>query len=376
MFFGSSLLARYITPVMIDMSYRIGFLDYPEGRKSHQHPMPTSGGLAIFASFWITIFAGIAAGLLIKRGIYEVETLYALILGIKPLIPSVLGIFAGSFVILAVGAIDDRYDLPPQIKFAGQCAAALILMMTGLTINLVSVLGPSGYVITFIWILLIINAFNFIDSVDGHCAGIALISSTMFFFVVQIIQQPVVGFFVIVFAGALYGFLPFNFKPARIFLGDNGSLFIGYMMAALTLLCTYQTTPSSPVSMFIPILMFGVPIYDTLSVIIVRTTRGIPPWKGDRNHFAHRLSRLGMSEKVAVFFSYFVAGTLGLIALLLTQIHTVMGTSIVALLFFSIIGIVAALEYYAAVRIRTIQELKSQHRRRKEDIQNEEEDRF
>lgn len=375
-FMLSALLSSELTQAAIRLCYRIGFFDLPSDRKAHKNPTPPLGGGALFISFWTTVALGLAFGFMMRPGLLEVQILQTLALSIGGLLPKILGIFAGSLVIFLVGLWDDRYGLSPALKLAGQCAAAAILMSIGLTINLFSELGPIGYLITFVWILLIINAFNFIDSVDGHCTGIALISCTTFFFIVQILQQPVVGFFVIILAGSLYGFLPHNFKPAKIFLGDNGSLFIGYMMAALTLLCSYQTVPPSRVTTLIPLLMFGVPIYDTLSVVVVRLFRGIAPWEGDRNHFAHRLARLGMSEKISVIFSYFVAVTLGLIALLLTQVHTRLGTLIIGLLFFSIIGIVAALEYYAAMRIRMVQELKNRHRRRKEDVQREEDERF
>ena len=147
-------------------------------------------------------------------------------------------------------------------------------------------------------------------------------------------------------------------------------MFLGYLMAALTLICTYrsQNTQYSVITPFIPILLFGVPLYDTLSVIVVRVFRGIPPWKGDRNHFAHRLVRLGMNEQIACAVSYFIVFTLGLVAILSTQVHSTLGKLVIVLLFASVIGIIALLEYYAATRIRMMEQIgEAQQRRRKED---------
>lgn len=333
--------------------------------------MPYLGGVAIFCSFWLVILIGILTAQFPGQKLLAFASAQRIILGVLSMSHKLLGIFAGSFVILIVGLLDDRFDLLPSQKLFGQMVAAFVLMKMGLMINLFYGLGVWGYVITFIWILLIMNAFNFVDSLDGHCSGVAFIACIMFFWITQILNQPMVGFFLIAFAGALGGFLQHNFKPAKTFLGDNGSLFVGYMMAAFTLLCKYYGPRFSHVTVFIPVLIFGVPIYDTLSVIVVRTFRGVPFWKGDRNHFAHRLVKIGMSEKAAVVFSYFVELTIGLIAILTTQV-TFFGAVLIGFIFFCIIGVIAFLEYYASRRVKISEKLATEHRRRKEDIRAEE----
>ncbi len=372
--FGLAMaLSSLFTLYSIRISHRFGFLDHPDDRKAHGHPMPYLGGVAIFMAFWGVVFLGLAVAHLMPSGRSGLPGVAA---GAVFLTPKILGIFLGSLLILFVGFVDDKYALAPLKKLLGQVAAALILMRMGFMINLVSGLGFEGYVVTFIWILLIMNAFNFIDSLDGHCAGIALLSSLMFFWITQIIGQPLVGLFLLAFAGALAGFLPHNFKPAKVFLGDNGSLFIGYLMAAITLLCKYQTQGRFDLATtFIPALIFGVPIYDTLSVIVVRLKRGTVPWKGDRNHFAHRLVKMGMSERVAVVFSYFIAVTIGLVAILATQV-TFFGAVLIFLIFLSILGVIAFLEFYATKRQRIMEELAKRHRRRREDILDAEEKEF
>lgn len=336
--------------------------------------MPVLGGAAVLLSFWLTVALAICVAVIAKTRFPTPSGFVDLINGALLLLPRIYVLFAGSLIIWFVGLVDDRWNLHPFVKLAGQGAACLVLIGAGITISSLSAWGSAGDAITLIWMLLIINAFNFIDSIDGHCAGVAVTSLVVFFLLLQVVQQPLVGILVITLAGAVLGFLPHNFKPAKIFLGDNGSLLIGYMMAAVTLLASYDSQGSPGISQLIPILMFGVPIYDTVSVVVVRILRGTPPWLGDRNHFAHRLKRLGMSDKVAVTFSIFVTLSLGLIAILSTQIHSFLGEALVLLLFMSFIAIIAFLEYYSAARIQITQDLARQNKRRKDDIRSAEDE--
>lgn len=363
----AALISYFLTFALIKISYQFDLLDYPADRKIHKKPMPFLGGVSIFIAFWCVVFGGLLTMHTFKRAYQHSDFFSHVPIGILGLSPKIVGIFFGSLIILGVGLLDDKFRWSPLRKLAGQVLAAGILMSLGLTINLMEGLGPVGYLGTFVWIILIINAFNFIDSLDGHCTGIALISSIMFFWMTQIMGQSMLALFLITFAGALIGFLPHNFKPAKIFLGDNGSHFIGYMMAAFTLLCRYQAPNSSLAVLFIPVLIFGVPIYDMMSVIVVRLSRGMAPWQGDRNHFAHRLVKIGMSEKIAVIFSYFVAFTIGHVAVLTTQVDF-FGAILIGIIFLSIIGVIAFLEFYAAQRIRIADELARRMHRRREDI--------
>ncbi len=362
----TGLLTYLLTFAAVRCAAAFNLLDYPGPLKIHRHPIPFLGGTALFIAFWSVVGVGSLASYFLRELFHSrrVDLLLWSVYGVRG---KILGIFLGSLIILIIGLADDRFRWRPVQKFTGQAVAALILMGLGFTINLVAGLGSFGYVITFIWILMIINAFNFIDSLDGHCTGVALISSLVFFTITQIIGQPMVGLFLVAFAGGLMGFLPHNFKPAKIFLGDNGSLFIGYMMAAFTLLVRYQVPEATYVTLTIPVLVFGVPIYDTLSVITVRLSRGIAPWQGDRNHFAHRMVKLGMTERVAVIFSYFISVTIGLTAILTTQVDF-LGAILICLIFLSIIGVIAFLEYYAAERMRVADRLAQLHMRRREDV--------
>jgi UDP-GlcNAc:undecaprenyl-phosphate GlcNAc-1-phosphate transferase len=346
--FGAAVVVSgRLTHFLIGAAQSFNMLDYPTERKNHKIPMPFLGGVSLFLTFWGLVFSGLVFAYFFKQRFLGAASFEGLLAGIVSLMPKIAGIFSGSLIVLAVGLLDDKFRWSPLQKLAGQCVAAVILMRMGLTINLVDQLGVLGYAITFVWILLIINSFNLVDYLDGHCAGIALISSVVFFWLTQILGQHLVGLFLIAFAGALLGFLVYNFNPARIYLGDNGSLFIGYLMASFTLLCRYQAPDVSAATIFIPVLMFGVPIYDTLSVTVLRLVRGVPPWRGDRNHFAHRLVKIGLSDRVAVLLSYFISLTVGFVAILMTQV-TSLGTMLIALVFCCIIGIVILLEWYAA----------------------------
>jgi len=334
-FFITGFISSLLTAVSIPLAKRINFLDHPTRIKKHPKATPALGGVAVFLSFWIVVISGIVvmSASEISLPMFFAEGSRAYLKSQPSLLPQLSMIFLGGLIIFIVGILDDRFSLKVFPKLVGQIVAAIVLMSSGLTIHFVSTLGMGGHLLTLMWIVLMMNAFNFIDSMDGHCAGIVLISCFAFFAVTLIITQPYVGVLVMVCAGAVFGFLPFNWNPAKVFLGDNGSLFLGYLMAVFTLLTSYQFAQSPYITPLIPVFIFGVPLYDTLSVITVRLYRGQLPWKGDRNHFAHRLRRLGMTDKNAVLFSYFVALTMGLIAVLSTQVASFLGNILICVLF-------------------------------------------
>jgi UDP-GlcNAc:undecaprenyl-phosphate/decaprenyl-phosphate GlcNAc-1-phosphate transferase len=340
-------LVYFLAPFFIRIAHENKLLDYPQGRKKHRKPTPYLGGVVIYLAFWGTIV--IFMPVLLVTNILTHQMTLGFILG-NDLWVMGGSIFLGSTIMLVTGFLDDVYDLHPLIKLAVQFASAMLLVLSGLEIESIFRWGILAKIITILWIVVILNAFNFIDSMDGHCTGIALISSVTFFVMCQIIFQPLVACFTAIIIGALLGFMKFNARPASIFLGDNGSLFIGYILASITLVCQYQDVSFYGITSLAPLLVFGVPIYDTISVTAVRLSRGAPLWKADRNHFAHRLERLGMSENSSVFFSCFLAMCLGLLAVLTTQISTLLGSFLVMMLFSSIILMVAYLEYYSAKR--------------------------
>ncbi len=211
----TAFLSYTLAPWLIRFAYQAGLLDRPSERKRHLKPVPFLGGLTIFISFWTVIALGLFGASLISESLAAEWRLPWIIADISPWIHKIVGVFLGSLVVLVVGLLDDRFSLSPFIKFLGQSAAAIILLKIGLQVNLVEDLGWFGYLITYTWIVLLMNAFNFIDSIDGHCLGVALISGIIFFFLTQIIDQQAVALLVITFVCALLGFFTYNLKTAR-----------------------------------------------------------------------------------------------------------------------------------------------------------------
>lgn len=357
------LICLAVTPIMIRLGIKFNMMDVPSGRKCHQRSTPYLGGIAVFLSFWSAIVICFASdGLLAHFGLHLLSVNQVMSLGLGDIGFKISAIFAGSLMMLVVGMVDDKFNLQPKIKLGFQVVAAALLLISGMSINLFGSNVVLNTVATFCWILLLLNAFNFIDSVDGHCAGISVIASLFFFWVSLIVRQPLISVFVLTLGGAAAGFLMYNKKPARIFLGDNGSLFLGFMFAAATILCDYRAPGISSITPLIPIIIFGVPIYDTLSVVIVRIAKRSSVWEGDRNHFAHRLMSMGMKDSVAVFFSYLVCLSFGLNAILSTQIYTQLGLAINFGMFLLLMFIIAFLEWYAYKRAQVLLRYESTQR--------------
>ena len=346
--------SHLLTNSFINFSHRFSFLDYPGLLKKHPKPTPYLGGVAVFLSFWITVFAGIVIVYIFGNKPGALEYSSRLFAGILTMQPKLFLIFIGAVIILVIGLLDDRFHWSPLVKLIGQIIASFVLMSAGFKIDLFSFLGVWQDGLTLVWILLIINAFNFIDSLDGHCVGIAFISSSFFFVFASNTNQPLVGLLILAFCGVMLGFLAYNFSPAKVFLGDNGSLLVGYFMATFSLICKYQRTSTNSISLLIPLLIFGIPLYDTFSVILVRLYRRIPPWKGDRNHFAHRLVKVGLSEKAAVILSYFISFITGGIALLISQVDS-LAAFLIVLIFLSIVFLIAFFEFYIAKHFRYVE---------------------
>jgi UDP-GlcNAc:undecaprenyl-phosphate GlcNAc-1-phosphate transferase len=328
-FIVSLLVSVVLTRLMISVSQRLGFYDLPKGRKNHERPIPYLGGVAIYMSFlgviavhmWIlhllrddfTIIARVAAHLR-----------YSAALGEKPAVLRALGIILGGTLIFLVGLVDDIHALRARTKLLAQVLAAVIMVAFGVRLELFVPSQIVTSIATVFWVVLIVNAFNFMDNMDGLCAGVALIASLIFFFVVFPLHQNLTAAILLVVAGILLGFLFYNFNPARIFMGDAGAMFIGFVIAALTVVGTfYMVDHMSPWGLFTPILILSVPIFDTVSVIYLRRKAHLPIYIGDNRHFSHRLVHLGMSKRDAVIFIYLVSLSVGLGATLLRYLGLV-----------------------------------------------------
>ncbi len=325
----SLLLGMLLTPAVRRLALRFGVLDHPSGRKDHREPTPLLGGLAIFLCFHLVIGAHLAAFYYFQQtGIRFLYSELVELLGENAFV-QVTGILAGGLVVFILGVVDDVRHLTPWVKLLGQFAAGGILLLSGIQIKgFIFENDWLSYMATLAWVVLIVNSLNLLDNMDGLCGGVSIIAALSFFLAVNP-DDYLVRLVLMAFVGAVGGFLYHNFHPARIFMGDAGSMFCGYMLATIAVLGTYhtQTTPS-PVAVAAPLVALSVPLFDTLSVVYIRWRLGHPLMQGDKRHFSHRLVDLGMSTRQAVTFIYLVGGVCGLGAALLPHLDFV-GTGVV-----------------------------------------------
>jgi UDP-GlcNAc:undecaprenyl-phosphate GlcNAc-1-phosphate transferase len=259
-----------------------------------------------------------------------------------------MGVIAlGGLALVVMGLIDDKRGLPARLKFFLQFVIAFFVVLLSPDVRATVFIGGewASIIITVLWIVGITNAFNLLDNMDALSAGCALIASLIFMVITMQAGQAFVCGLLLVFAGALLGFLRYNRPPARIFMGDAGSTFVGYFLAVLTVLSTFYHHGQSklfPIAM--PLLVLAVPLFDTFSVMYIRWRAGKPFFVGDNNHLSHRLVRLGMTKEEAVASILLITFCVGLSALLLPQLNLI-GAIIVLLQALSIFAIVTILEY-------------------------------
>ena len=295
-----------VTPPVKWFAVKIGAIDVPkDNRRVHKEPIPRLGGLAIFIAFILSvvIFAEI-----------DME---------------IQGILLGSVLIVFIGVVDDIITLKASHKFIAQIIAAMIPVMHGVTIDLISnpnIFGYSDYLplgiwmypITIIWIVGITNAVNLIDGLDGLAVGVSTIASLTMLVVALLVTADLnLAIVLAALAGACMGFMPYNLNPAKIFMGDTGALLLGYLLATMSILGLFKFY--AIISFAVPFMALALPILDTLFAIIRRILKGQSPMAPDRGHFHHRLLDLGFSQKQAVFIIYLISGFLGMIAVIMTS---------------------------------------------------------
>lgn len=312
---ASFLAALIATPLARRLSFRLGLVAEPGGRRRHVGRIPKLGGVAIFAAWLVGV--GLTYWLLPPADSNDALRLR--------------GVVLGSLVVVIGGLLDDRYDLPPGGQLLIQLVGAFIAISHIIFIevftnplpattlweaiplfrvegNLVWLWRPLALLFTFFWVVGMINAINFLDGLDGLAAGVCLIAAAFFAFHSYRLDQETVPLFPLALAGALLGFLPFNFSPARIFLGSTGAYLLGYQMATLSIL--------SPAKLSTALLVMAVPILDVAWQIVSRIRRGQHPMRGDRGHLHFRLSDRGLPTRQIVLGYYGVAILFGLVAVL------------------------------------------------------------
>lgn len=315
---GSSLL---FTPMVRRACERFGWFDEPKDlRRVHRAAIPRLGGVVIFLSLAMALLALFIAGVALDNQVTQ-SLLADKSRLVAALVPAVL--------IFALGAVDDRYGLPSHVKLTVQVAAAALFYALGGRIESLSVpvLGyvhlpvAIGMTLTVIWVVAITNAFNLIDGLDGLAAGAALFASCVMIVVSFVSGHPFVTVIALALAGSLIGFLRYNFHPASIFLGDSGSLLLGFLLATLAVQGIQKA--SMAVAVAIPLLAFGVPVIDTGLALIRRFLSKRPLFQGDREHIHHKLLARGWSQRRVALVLYSVCALLGLQAMLFTQVGTV-----------------------------------------------------
>ena len=321
-----ALVVSYLlTPGVKKVAIKVGAVDRPNARKVHTHVIPRLGGLAIYIGFM------------------------AAVLFCVPLHHELIGMLLGCTAIVAIGIWDDICNIPARVKLVGQIAAVCIPVAFGIQIEWLT--NPFGDILvlpeviavplTIFWIIGFTNTVNLIDGLDGLAAGVAFIASISMFLLAVNLNQFLPALIIVSMAGAALGFLQYNFNPAKIFMGDTGSMLLGYTLAVSAVLGLVKT--AATVALVVPIIALGLPILDTTFAIIRRRMSGVPIFQPDKGHLHHRLLALGMTQKQAVLIMYFVSMILGIVALFVANVSY--QTGIVTVL------VVLAVIIYSAKRI-------------------------
>ena len=324
---GSFACSAVLTVVVRKLAVPVGFVAHPASDRYHRSVIPLGGGIAIFATLSTVIlstivvvkFPGLSShlGQLIKRTTIDPADFLARI-------DELLVIWLSVAVLFALGLWDDRRHLGPFFKLAVQLAVAIAAAAFGdVRVELFIESKIISIALSAFWIVLIINAFNFLDNMDGVSAGIAAITSSILFVAAALSGQILVGGLALAFIGTLLGFLVFNFPPAKIFMGDAGSLVVGFFVALLSLRITYYHEALSgrwyPVLM--PLVVMAVPLYDFISVTFLRLRQGKSPFVGDTQHFSHRLKKHGLTDTQTALTLYLATLCTGLGATFLYQVN-------------------------------------------------------
>jgi UDP-GlcNAc:undecaprenyl-phosphate/decaprenyl-phosphate GlcNAc-1-phosphate transferase len=325
-----------LTPLTRRFAQRIGLVDKPSKRKVHSNPTPLMGGLAIYGAFVLA--------LLLFSGNAEID---------PQILPQqhtieLIAIVIGATWLAIVGFIDDRYELKPRQKYAAQFLAAAGVMLVGIRIDLFR--NPMDWLLTFVWIVGLINAVNFLDNMDGLAAGVSAIAA-FFLYVLSASQgQELVSMLSAALCGAAVGFLIYNFNPATTFMGDMGSMVLGFLLAVMGIKLRFPGQPLET-SWLIPILVLGLPIFDTTLVVFTRLREGRSPAQGGKDHTSHRLQFLGLSTRYVVLSLYAVCVLFGIAAVAISrtpvQTDIVIGIGVAVVAWIAFLG----LEY---VRLRQV----------------------
>lgn len=311
-FFIAIATSYLITPFVRMVAVRLNYLDHPKDNKVHAHPTPLLGGVAIFAAFLIALAA--------KEDIVS--------------IPQVKAALFGAFILLVIGLIDDRMGMMPGFKLLGQFLAAMVIIKSGLRAGFI----PNYYlsvIFTYIWIIGITNAFNLLDNMNGLSAGIAGIAAVFFGTIAYTGSQMVVSAVAFALAGSAFGFLRHNFPRASLFMGDSGSLMLGYILSSVAIMGSWKASTLTT-SLMIPVLILGYPIFDTTLVFVIRILERRSIFQGGKDHSSHRLALLGLKRHRTVLVIYAICALLGFMSIIVMKVQHKIGIALVAASFFAL----------------------------------------
>jgi UDP-GlcNAc:undecaprenyl-phosphate GlcNAc-1-phosphate transferase len=297
-FFGAISLSLVCTPLAIAFALRRGVLDNPGDHKSHSSPVPYLGGLAVVVSFSVSMLIPVMA---ISESSVSQE--FVVVIGV-------------ALALALLGLFDDLRGLSSTLRLACEIAAGVVLWNLDLGVQLVGVSWVDA-IITVFWVVGITNAFNLLDNMDGLSAGIAAIASFSFFAIAASNGQYLVAGLSLALGGCAVGFLRHNFHPARVYMGDSGALFFGFLISFVGL--KLQFNIPSDVSALVPIVVCSVAVLDTSLVTIARLRHGLSPFQGGRDHISHRMVRVGLPVPVAVTVLYVAAASVGVIAFVIAR---------------------------------------------------------
>ncbi len=325
------------TPIARWAALRLGIVAIPRSRDIHIAPVPLLGGAAIYSAFMIGLLGFIAVLLFLEEFAY---------------IRELAGILSGATLIALVGLIDDRRGLNAGIKMVGQGLAGIILLISGIQIQLFA--QPMlNAILTLIWVIGIVNALNFLDNMDGLSGGIATIASA-FFLLLAAMNEPrqvLVGALAAALMGACIGFLRYNLSSVPIFMGDAGSMLIGFILAALAIKLRFLANVTL-VTWMIPVCVLAVPLFDTTLVCVSRLRRGVNPFTtAGKDHLSHRMVALGMTRREAVLTCYLLTGASGMIGVYLTQARLYEAYVVAGCLMFGLIIALIWLEHHCPAGI-------------------------
>ncbi len=314
-FITTAIISYLITPLCRRVAFITNYLDHPKDTKAHAHPTALLGGVGIYIAFMVGLFTTIRLGQDSR----------------------LLGIVVGSTVLLVVGLIDDRLGMMPEVKLLAQFLAAMALVKCGVRIEFFRHYYLA-VVLTYVWVVGVTNAFNLLDNLNGLSAGVACISSLFFGATMWMDKRFEIAAIAFALGGSCLGFLRHNFPRARIFMGDTGSLMIGFVAASLALLGDWNTIEFSK-SLAIPLIILGYPIFDTVLVIVMRVLEGRSIFQGGKDHSSHRLALLRLRKKRAVLVIYALCAGLGICALLVKALPLKPAMVVVAIVAASALGL-------------------------------------